>query len=230
MQTKKRKRSKKKLSKQQLETRRRRMAQKKRRYAEAAWERNGLVRPDEKAPKPGTKAFAKLQREWYAKLHAAESKKPEDKRYVDIEWAGNPDSPHIKQPSSRGRKLSPGKQLYYAMARNFLTHFRFKSMQEKVAWSMHTEGKSYRQILEVMKRDFGVNKSIYWIYHYVRATARKCKKFNSEHAEGLLTGNSDGFADDALIGNFRLEESYSDGEDYGMQLDKGFWESVPKPK
>jgi len=211
-----------KKSKNDLETMRRKRAQRARRDKEKLWQKNGHVRPGtQPTAKPGTKAFQKLQKEWYGKL-AKEG-------FEDIEWAGNPDSPHIKQPSSRGRKLTPGKQLYFAMARNYLTHFRFRHKQEKVAWAMHTDGASYRQILDVLKRDFGIDKSIYWIYYFVQDIANKCRTWNTENSEGLLNAaNSDGFADDALLADLRLEECYSDGADYELPIDAGYWQSVPK--
>lgn len=232
----------KKLSRRALERRRRLIAQRKRRATEAKWAANGLVKPDASQPKPGTRAFENLRQQWYAKLAAAEQAKvdrhktksgkarAEASKFTDIEWAENPDSRHIKMPASRGRKLTPGKQLYYALGRNFLTHFKFKSAQEKVAWSMHIEGKSYREILEHLKAHFGLKKSVYWIYYYVQKTGKKCKKFNSEHAEGLLNpANQDSFATDALLGDFRLQTA-EPADDYGMPMDSGYWESVPKPR
>lgn len=223
----------KRLSKAQLERRRRLIAQRKRRYNEAAWQRNGLVKPDTSTAmlEPGSKQFEKLRKAWYAKLAASEASKPDAEQFKDIEWADNPDSRHVKAPASRGRKLTPGKQLYYALGRNFLTHFRFRSLQEKTAWAMHIDGKSYRLIHEHLKTHFKLRKSIYWLFYYVKATAAKCKRFNTEHAEGLLNaGNQDSFADDVLIGDFRLQSANNEDADYGMPVDSGYWESVPKPK
>lgn len=220
----------KKKKKSRIETGARATAQAARRATEAAWRSHPAhVLPGAKpAPKVNSAAFRKLQREWYGKLAKAELKKPEEERFTDIEWASNPDSPHIKQPSSRGRKLTPGKQLYFAMARNYLTHFRFRHRQEKVAWSMHTEGKSYREILEVLKQEFGIDKSIYWIFYYVKDIAAKCKQWNSENPEGLNNNAGTTFADDALLADPHMDECYSDSAEYGIPLDAGFWQSVPK--
>lgn len=192
-----------KLTKKELETRRRKSAQRRRRREEAKWQLNGLEKPIDPKLAIGTKGFHKLQQEWYAKLVA--------KGHQDIEWATNPNSDFLVNPASKGRAYSPGKQLYFAMARNFLTHFRFTSRIEKRAWTMHTEGEPYRDILTALKREFGVKKSIYWLYYYVVDTKEKCFKWNKNNPEGLFYGQMD------------------DGSEYGMQLDAGFWENIPKP-
>ncbi len=225
-----------------LERRRRLLGQRKRRANEAKWQLNGLVKPDPAQPKVGTKAFEKLRKQWYGKLAASEQakvdatksdaarKRAEAAKFTDIEWADNPDSRHVKLPASRGRKLVPGKQLYYALARNYLTHHNFKYPMERVAWKMHSDGLSYRKIHDYLVANHGLTKSIYWLFYYVKKTAAKCKKFNSTHAEGLLNpANQDSFASDVLIGDFRLQSADDQDSDYGMPIDTGFWENVPKP-
>jgi hypothetical protein len=213
------------------ESGKRTVAQAVRRQREAAWLTHPEhLRPGAKpAPKPGSRAYKKLQQDWYNKLAKAELKKPEDQRWTDIEWAENPNSPHIKKPSSRSRVLTPGKQLYYALARNFLTHFRFRHLQEKEAWSMHTDGKSYREIQTMLSTKYGIKKSIWWIYYYVQSTAKKCQEFNTNHREGLLNAaNSDGFATDALLVDFSMEQVTDSEFAYDLPMDAGYWESVPK--
>lgn len=212
-----------KKSESSLTKRRRRASQKLRRAKEALWQANNLVKPDPLAPKVGSRAFIKLQKEWYAKAQQT--------GFSDIEWADNPDSRHIKLPSSQGRKLIPGKQLYYAMARNFLTHFEFESKQEKAAWALHADGKSYRKIHNMLLKDYGLRKSIYWTFYYVKKTAAKCRKFNNEHPEGLLNpASQDSFASDALLRDFNLDGAHDQDSEYGIQIDQGFWENVPKSK
>lgn len=215
-----------------LEQQRNRTKYLKRRAIELKYIENGLIKPDSSQPKPGTKAFERLRKQWYGKLAASEAKKPESKRFVDIEWADNPDSRHVKMPASRGRKLIPGKQLYYAMGRNYLTHHKFKTGMERCAWRMHIDGLSYRSIHNHLKANYGLTKSIYWLFYYVKSTAAKCKKFNTKHAEGLLNqANADAYASDTLIGDFQLGSAIDhDTDDYGIPIDPGFWESVPKPK
>ncbi len=200
---------------------------------------NGLAKP---VPTMSAKAYNKLRKQWYAKLAQAEQAKvdkapnpkarakAEASKFTDIEWAENPDSRHVKKPASRGRQLTPGKQLYYAMGRNYLTHNHFKNRQDKVAWSMHVDGKSYREILERLQADFGYNKSVYTLFYYVQSIAKRCKKFNTAHPEGLLNAaNQDSFASDALLADFNLHTaSNQDGEEYGLQVDAGYWESVPR--
>lgn len=233
-----------KLSKKQaLKLRNYRRGQKKRHQTAAKYAANGLIKPEAGTPKLGSRAFEKLRREWYAKLATIEQAKvdrcktksgkerAEANRFTDIEWSENPDSRHVKMPASRGRKLTPGKQLYYAMGRNFLTHWRFATVMERTAWTLHIDGKSYREIHNHLKANHKLKKSIYWTYYFVQQTAAKCKKFNNEHAEGLLNpANQDSFATDALIGDFRLQNLDQSDADYGMPVDTGYWESVPKPK
>ncbi len=217
--------------------------QKKRWATERAWVDNGLVKPDVKAPAIGTPAFERLRKQWYVKLAKSEQEKinkirgkakreaAEANKFVDLEWAENPDSAHIKLPASRGRMLTPGKQLYYAMGRNFLTHFKFRSAMEKEAWAMHINGKGFRKIHKHLKATYGLKKSLYWVFYFVKKTAAKCKKFNTSHKEGLLNAaNADSYASDVLISDFMLQSADNLDEDYGMQVDRGFWESVPKPK
>lgn len=176
--------------------------------------RNGLVQPP---IEPMTrKQVNELQQKWYAKLAAEEAKKdPEDPtKFVDIEYLPNPESPHMAKPSSRGRRYDNTKQIYYALARNFLTHFRFRHKQQKVAWQMHTEGKSYRKILNELKKQFKCDKSVYWVFYYVQDLQKKCLEWNKTSPEGMLNpANYDSFADDALLGNWSL------------QLDMGYWQT-----
>lgn len=233
----------KRLTKQALERRRRLRGQRQRRFNESKWALYGLVKPDPNQPELGTRKFEKLREAWYAKVAASEQAKIDAattekakakalaSKFTDIEWAGNPESPHIRMPASRGRKLAPGKQLYYALGRNFLTHFRFKSLMEKTAWSMHIDGLSYRKIYKHLKTNYKLTKSIYWLFYYIKATNEKCKRFNVEHVEGLLNpANQDSFASDALIGDFQLASASDQDGGYGLPVDAGFWESVPKPK
>lgn len=196
-----------------------------------AYQANGLVKPDLNAPEPGTKAFNDLRKQWYAKLAQSEANKPAQERFKDIEWAEDPNSRHIRLPASRGRKLTPGKQLYYAMGRNFATHGKFKTLMESTAWNMHIEGQSYRKILAHLGRKHRLRKSLYWLFYYIEDLAKRCKQFNTEHAEGLLNpANQDSFASDVLIGDFRLQTADNKDNEYGIPVDAGFWESVPKPK
>ncbi len=237
-------RASKKSKKKPVETGKRTIAQAARRATEAAMRQHPEhLRPGAKpAPKEGTRAFKALQTAWYKKLAKSEADKvarapagklkeaAEAAQFIDLEWQGNPESPYIRRPASRARKLTPGKQLYFAMARNFLTHFRFRHMWQKTAWTLHTDGASYRQIHEALKKQHNCTKSIFWVFYSVKELSEKCRAWNNEHADGLLNNAGASFADDALLADPRLDECYSDASEYGMPIDAGFWQSVPRPK
>lgn len=206
-----------------LEAKRRRWklerAAKARKANETKFAANGLVKPQKAL---GAKGFQDLQKQWYAKAAKA--------GFQDIEWAEDPNSPYLKSPASQARKLVPEKQLYYAMARNYLTHHKFKSRMHKVAWTMHTDGVSYRKILKHLKANFNYNKSIPTIFYFIKQIAAKCKKFNSEHREGLFNqANTDVYASDVLISDFGLTSVGPEGA-YDLPIDAGYWESVPRLK
>ncbi len=215
-----------KLTKAQLERRRRLKAQRARRAREGEYRQkmaaNGLVEP---TPHMTRRQKDQLQREWYKRLAADEAEKAERAEangreydaFTDIEWLENPNSPHIARPASRGRKYDATKMIYFACARNYLTHKRFETKMQRYAWSLHTEGESYRSILEALKAKYKISKSIYWMFYYIQDCATKCLKWNQTHPEGMLNpANQDSFAGDALISNWSL------------QLDEGYWESVKK--
>lgn len=179
----------------------------------------------EKIIKVHSKEFAALQAKWYAKL-AADTSHP-DGNFKDIEWQTNPDSPHLKKPSSRARKLVPGKQLYYALARNFATHGTFKTPTAKKAWDMHSEGISYRRILKAVKKSpWKYKKSLYAFYYFIEAIRQQCMRFNTDHPEGLFYGQ-DSFADDSLLMDFTLETAIdADTDAYDLPMDAGHWQNI----
>ncbi len=179
----------------------------------------------EKIIKVHSKEFAALQQLWYSKL--AKDSKHTDGPFKDIEWQTNPDSPHIKKPSSRARKLIPGKALYYALARNFSTHGKFKTPTAKKAWDMHSEGISYRRVLKQIKKSpWKYKKSLYALFYFIDDIREQCMRFNKEEPEGLCFGE-DSFADDSLIADFRLDTAVdADTEAYDLPMDSGHWQNI----
>lgn len=166
--------------------------------------KNGLQPPTN--IRVGTPEYQALQDKWYSRVSEAEAKKPEDERFKDIEWQENPNSPFLKQSGAKPRLLTPGKQLYYALCRNYLTHARRALCgMDRRAWELHADGLAYRKILKTLRREYRLKKSIYWIYYYVKGIEARMYQWNRVHAEGMLNpASTDGFADDALISDFGL--------------------------
>jgi len=211
-----------KSQKQAIETENRQKAQQARRQRDRAYKTNVAPNYDPNAPKIGTPAFERLRKKWYKRLAKANKGLDEtDENYFnDIEYAGNPDSDYLKQPAARARPYTQGKQLYFALARNYITHARFDTKRERAAWEMHAEGATYREILNMLKRQYGVRKSIYWVFYFVQSIAEKCLKWNQTHREGMLNpANQDVFASDVLIADFGLNSVDSE---YGMKFDDSF--------
>lgn len=169
----------------------------------------GLVEPDKHAKlKPDSKQFQALRKKWYAKLAKAESRKPEDKQWKDIEWADDPESPHIKKPASRGRQFVQGKELYYSLARNFLTHNKQWKRWEETAWRMHTEGISYRNIVLHLHKHTKCKKSVYWLFYFLAETRKRCYDFNKNDPEGLYFNSE--ISIEELTGMSRLAKGFFD--------------------
>jgi len=180
------------------------------RKAEAdLYKKNGLHKPANLSKKQ----LHALQKQWYKKL-ATETD------FVDIETVDKdkPDMATLTSPNSRAKRWHPERQLYFALARNFATHGTFKRYEQylKLAWAMHAEGASYREILTVLRQKYRYKKSVYTLFYELEAVAKRCIEWNKTSPEGMLnSANYDSWADDALIGN------------WGLRLDEGFWESVP---
>lgn len=175
-----------------------------------AFEANGLVRPDAFAKlDTESEAFVELRKQWYAKVAKAESLKEPEEQWKDIEWAENPESPHIKKPASRGRNLVAGKELYYRLARNYLEHNTEWEKWELPAWRRHADGMPYRDILRYLRGYAKCKKSIYWLFYFIADIRAKCFKWNKEHPEGLYYQQPE----------LNIEELTGES-----MLDKGFWE------
>lgn len=89
---------------------------------------------------------------WYGKLKEAGFKDIEDvnsPREFLVDWH----SQHfvIKYTSQEFFE----KQRYFQMTREFLQTYKFKNKREKIIWSLHTEGKSLREISQfvALKKD-----------------------------------------------------------------------------
>lgn len=164
--------------------------------------KNGLVQPA--TLKIGSKQFEKLQAEWYRRAADFNGTTDTGDAIGDIEWATNPNSPYLQRSGGKARMLTPGKQLYYALCRNYLTHGGLKG-RKKFAWQHHTDGLSYRKILGLMQRKYGIKRSVYWVFYFVEAIKEKMLAWNRTHPEGMLNpANQDSFAEDALLGDFGL--------------------------
>ncbi len=166
--------------------------------------KNGLVAPAaSNLLKPSSTAFRNLQAEWYSKVAAAEAKKLPEDAWNDIEWQPDPNSPHLKRAASKARRLTPGKEFYYAMCRNYLTHGGLKG-QQLLAWSLHTDGLSFRRILKQHRKKYRHQRSIYWMFYFIDKIKKRMYQWNSTSPEGLRDDGRDGFASDVLLKDFGL--------------------------
>lgn len=139
--------------------------------------------------------YAQMQKEWYAKLASEGFQDIEDPKRAE-----EASTQSLKRPATKARHSMGGKEAYYALCRNFLTHNNKWFKWEKPAFAAHCEGISYRNIVTLLNKHHKCNKSIYWLYYFMAKTIKRMHKFNREHPEGLLNpANADSWTDDVLL-------------------------------
>lgn len=121
------------------------------------------------------KAFKKLKKEWYRKL--------KKEGFVDIEKAEHSLGPFY----SCARRFDVGsrdevaevtnlkydaKEEYYRLAEHFLNEFEFDNKIEKIIWTMHTEGKTIREISSLKKIKMKKDK----VHEVIKRLASEMKK------------------------------------------------------
>lgn len=142
----------------------------------------GLPEPDQGTTKA---EFAKLQKQWYAKL-AKDG-------FQDIEWVNHAtgtghDSDYLKGSLTGGVRYHPGRDLYYQLASNYLLHCGNlkNNPYHKFIWKMHANGATYDEIEAEVKKRFVGAISKYTIYYDIKKLAKLCYKWNVTADEGLL--------------------------------------------
>lgn len=142
----------------------------------------GLPEPDQ-----GTTPaqFAKLQKQWYAKLR--------DDGFEDIEWVDHStgrghDSGYLKGSLVAGKAFHPGRDLYYQLASNYLQHCYGlrKKPYERLIWKLHSEGKTYDEVLQVVTSKYKNPPSKFTLYYQLKHLAKLCYRWNAQNPEGLL--------------------------------------------
>lgn len=137
-----------------------------------------------KAPRIGSPAFAKLQKQWYGKLEAD--------GFNDIEWVDHKtglgqDSDFLSKPAAHFPKVYKREtELYFQMVRNYLTWKKPMPRLDRFILSRHSEGKSYREIIEDWQAKTGEKKSLFFIFYNLKRIKQDVLAWNASNKEGLL--------------------------------------------
>jgi hypothetical protein len=177
----------------------------------------GLPEPDQGLSKA---QFAKLQKQWYATLA--------DKGFEDIEWVNHStgtghDSGFLKGSLISGKAYHPGRDLYYQLAMNYLTHcqgYIKRSAYDRFIWRLHTEGATYEEIVAQVKKKFKRAPSVYTLYYSIKKIAKLCYKWNATAEEGLLKKREEDaqrIEDSALAEFYNIEYNWLCNEQYAAQ-------------
>lgn len=107
-------------------------------------------------------SYEKLRDEWY--------KKAADTGFKDIEDVNNDT---LKTWSTKLFQNHHGesweaKRAYYQMAENFLEDYKFDTELEKVVWTYHASGISYRDIAKILAKAGNKIKSKSPIYYIIK--------------------------------------------------------------
>lgn len=91
--------------------------------------------------------FKKLQSEWYKKLKVAGFEDAETQKGALKEWHS---FRFNKNSSNLTIQEMQETATYYTKAEHLLNSFEFKSELHKTIWKLHSEGKSYREISDLL--------------------------------------------------------------------------------
>lgn len=167
-------------------------------------------------PKLSSAQFAKLQKQWYAKLA--------NEGFEDIEWVDHStgkghNSGFLKNSMISGRAYHAGRDLYYQLASNYLLHGQALSRRPyyKFIWKLHSEGRTYQEIADAVKRKYKNAPRISKIFYQIKHLAKLCYKWNSVHPEGLLRKRQE---DKVALEESGLAEFY--GNEYNWIINEQF--------
>lgn len=163
-----------------------------------------------------SKEFAKLQKQWYAKLAKS--------GFEDIEWVNHNtgtghDSGYLKGSLLSGKAYHPGRELYYQLALNYLTHCSGLKHRpyHRFIWQLHANGATYDEILQQLKKHKKPIVSKYTLYYQIKELAKLCYKWNAKHPEGLLLKRAE---DKQVIAEKGLEDFYA--TEYNWMINREF--------
>jgi hypothetical protein len=96
--------------------------------------------------------FKKLQKTWYKKLAKSGFQDIEEDE-VNLYKYSNLDSVSY---------LLPANETYYRLAGHFLHDYKFKDIHEKMIWKYHSEGFTYRELPEKVKKVINMGRRKYF--------------------------------------------------------------------
>lgn len=110
--------------------------------------------------------FAALTKEWDKKLKKSGFEDIEQPNGQLKTWSSQfyrPTKTHRGTVDEDKVAVLELKSEYYRLAEHFLNQYKFESKYEKAAWKLHSEGKSYRTIVNSLKfkfpnNEFAINK------------------------------------------------------------------------
>jgi hypothetical protein len=162
-------------------------------------------------PAPATESpaqFAKLQKEWYAKLG--------EEGFKDIEWVDHStgtghNSPYLRGSLAGGKAYHAGRELYYQLASNYLQHCKNlrNNAYNRFIWQLHTDGHTYDEIADACKARFKSKAvSKYTLYYQLQRLAKACYRWNQRADEGLLRKRAEDSAqkEQSIVAEFDLPE------------------------
>lgn len=166
--------------------------------------------------------FAKLQKQWYAKLAKSGF---DDIEWVDHETGKGHNSAFLKGSLISGKTYHPGRALYYQLAENYYLHCKNLRGYSRFIWKWHCKGFIYSEILKKVKKDYRNAPSLYTLYYQIKKLETLCYKWNAVHREGIFVKRKEDREALELSG---LAEFYA--EEYNWLINKAYAQQVGEKK
>lgn len=114
---------------------------------------------------PNSKEFKKLQKEWDAKLKNSGFDDAEQRDGRLKVWHNH----YFTNRHSPDQFIT--QEIYYRIATDLLTEYKFANDKEKLIWRLHAEGLPYREIYKKMTRYYGhpARHTVYKVINTLRA-------------------------------------------------------------
>ena len=107
--------------------------------------------------------FRKLQDQWYSRL------KQSGFNDIECDKAGLQDSRYLKRHNGTIKRLyCEATEEHYRRCRIHLHHHSFRIKSDKVLFDWYTDGKSYRQIVDLFRRKYRKRRSIFYLFERVK--------------------------------------------------------------
>lgn len=116
--------------------------------------------------------FKKLQKKWYDKLAKS--------GFEDIEK----DEDYLKKYSTidNVKNIQPVNETYYRLAGQFFYDYKFKTLTEKIIWKYHSEGFTYSELPDKVKKFIHIKKRMYF-YIVKRLTNEMLQMYGIKHEQ-----------------------------------------------